>query len=112
MNENALYRVLRLLASVGVFEETTPHTFKNTLPSEMMRSGGPLYDLALWISEPKHFLVHAELMESVKTGKPVAEKVLGASIFEYFARDKEWSELFNKAMTSLSAMTIGAALEV
>ena len=40
-NEDALYRVLRTLVSLGVFEETAPRTFANNLTSSMLRSGTP-----------------------------------------------------------------------
>jgi hypothetical protein len=38
---DALYRVLRALASVGVFTETTPRRFSNTPMSECLRPGVP-----------------------------------------------------------------------
>jgi hypothetical protein len=38
-NEDALYRVLRALASVGIFVETAPRVFANTPTSEPMRTG-------------------------------------------------------------------------
>ena len=37
-NEDALYRVLRALASVGVFSETVPRTFVLTPVGELLRS--------------------------------------------------------------------------
>src|SRR5262245_13476093 len=55
-NEDALYRVLRALASIGVFHEGPPRTFANTPASKMLRSGTPqsIRDLALWMSNPFH----------------------------------------------------------
>src|SRR5262245_20979031 len=40
-NPDALYRVLRALASVGVFTETTPRRFGHTPMSECLRPGVP-----------------------------------------------------------------------
>src|SRR5262245_26882441 len=37
-HERSLYRILRGLASVGVFAETEPNTFTNTPMSETLRS--------------------------------------------------------------------------
>jgi methyltransferase family protein len=41
VNEDALYRLLRALASQGVFEETAPRTFRNLGLSCSLRSDEP-----------------------------------------------------------------------
>ena len=113
-NEDALYRVLRLLASVGVFEETSPRQFANTAPSSTMRAGipGSVHDMALFMADPLHFRVYADAMHSVTTGQPAIEKTVGMPAFEYFAKDREESEVFNNAMTGFSTRVISAALDV
>ena len=112
-NEDALYRVLRLLATMGVFKEVAPRSFANTLPSEMMISGqrGSTYDMALWMSDPFHMRVYAHAMHSMRTGKPAAEKASGLPVFEVFSQDPQLSEVFNNAMTAFSAFVIPAALD-
>ena len=50
-------------------------------------------------------------MESVTTGKPAAETTLGMPVFEYLAKNPDYSKVFNDAMTTLSAPVIAAALE-
>jgi O-methyltransferase domain/Dimerisation domain len=111
-NEDALYRVLRALAMVGVFEETSGRRFALTPTSELLRSDRPgLRDMALWISSPFHFRVYSNALESVRTGQPAAEKTVGMPVFEYLARDRELSEIFNNAMTAFSEMIVPAALE-
>jgi hypothetical protein len=112
VKEDPLYRVLRALASVGVFEEVESRTFALTPVSELLRSGRPgLYDMALWISSPFHFRVYANALHSVRTGEPAADTTVGMPVFEYFTRDHELSEIFNNAMTAFSAAVIPAALE-
>ena len=113
VQEDALYRVLRALASVGLFEETTPGRFKLTEAGQALRPGvpGSMYDMALWVTSPFHFKVYGEMMHSVRTGQPAAEKVTGMPVFEYFPRDPELSEIFNNAMTAFSNQVIPAALE-
>ncbi len=111
--ENALYRVLRALATVGVFQETAPATFSLTPAAELLRSGRPgLRDMTLWITSPFHFRVYSNALHSVRTGTPAAEKTVGMPAFEYFARDQELSEVFNNAMTAFSAMVVPAVLDV
>jgi hypothetical protein len=112
MQEDALYRVLRLLASLGVFEETAPRTFALTPAADLLRSDQPgLYPMALWLTEPFHFRVHAEMMHSIETGRPAADKVAGKPVFEYFAEDAELSAIFNDAMTAFSSQVAPAALK-
>ena len=41
VNEDALYRLLRALASQGIFEETAPRTFKNSGISHCLRKDEP-----------------------------------------------------------------------
>ena len=110
--EDALYRILRTLASAGVFEESAPRTFVNNASSEILRSGRPgMYDTVLWVADPFHLRVYADAMHTVMTGQPAAEKTVGMKVFEYFPKDPELSERFNNAMTALSAVVIQAALE-
>ena len=113
VNEDALYRVLRALASAGVFEETSARRFGMTPTAELLREDVPsARDVVLWISDPFHHRVYAEMMHSAETGKPAAEKVCGVPVFDHFARDRELSEIFNNAMTTFSAMVIPAVLDV
>lgn len=85
-----------------------------TPPAELLRSGvpGSMRDLVHWIAEPFHYKTYAEMMHSVKTGETVPERVVGMPCFDYFAKDKELSAIFNAAMTEFSAFVIPAALEV
>jgi hypothetical protein len=113
VNEDALYRVLRAAASLGVFEETAPRTFSNNLASSQLRAGvpGSLYDMVLWISDPFHFQVYAHAQHSLETGGTAVEKAVGVPVFEYFPKNPAESEIFNNAMTAFSAMVIPAVLE-
>ena len=114
VGEDALYRIMRALASVGVFEERQERTFDLTLAGRMLQKGQPgFYDMGLWITSPFHFRVYAEMLHAVTTGTPAAEKVTGMPVFDYLAKpeNKELAEIFNNAMTGFSADVIPAALE-
>ena len=112
-NEDALYRLMRVLASAGVFEEAGPRSFALNTPAELLQKSHPhsARDLILFIADPFHHRVYADLMESLRTGRPAAEKTVGMPVFEYLAKNPEYSEVFNRAMTNLSAAVIPAALE-
>jgi hypothetical protein len=112
VNENALYRVLRALASLGIFTETAPHAFANTPASETLREGHhSLRDMAMWMSNGIHFRVFGELMHAVKTGDHVIDKLTGMQPFEYLQHHKEDGDLFNAAMTSYSKTVVAAVVE-
>ena len=112
VKEDALYRVLRVLAMVGVFAETAPRTFALTPAAEVLCSGRPdsMRDTVLWMSDAFHFRIYAETLHSVRTGEPSVEKVTGLGAFDLFARDQELSAVFNNAMTSFSASIIPAVV--
>ena len=114
VDEDALYRLMRALASVGIFDERQPRTFDLTIAGRMLQKGQPgFYDMGLWITSPFHFRVYAEMMHAVATGAPAAERVAGMPVFEYLARpeNKELSEIFNNAMTGFSGDVAPAALD-
>jgi O-methyltransferase/methyltransferase family protein len=114
VNDDALYRVLRTLVSLGIFEDKGSRMFANNLASSLLRSATPgsMYEMALWMSDPFHFQVYANALHSVKTGEPAVEKTFGVPVFEWFPKNPEESEVFNNAMTMFSAMVIPAVLDV
>lgn len=113
-NEDALYRVLRALASVGIFTEVAPRKFGLTPAAELLQSGipGSFHPMVRFMSDAFHFTMYAEMMHALKTGETVCDRVLGMPIFEYFAKDSQEGAVFNDAMTSFSAAVIPAVLEV
>jgi O-methyltransferase/methyltransferase family protein len=112
-NEDRLYRVLRALASVGVFTEIGARRFALTPAAETLRSDvqGSIRPMAIWIGDPLHFRVYGEMMHTVKTGVPTFDHVMGKPVFEYFPTDPAESEVFNSAMTCFSEMVTPAVLE-
>jgi hypothetical protein len=109
---DALYRVMRALASIGIFEPLPDRRFSLNQHSELLRKDipGPR-PLILWMTDPFHFNVYADTLHSVVTGKPAVEKTVGMGVFEYFPKNPELWKVFNDAMTTMSAMVIPAALE-
>ena len=112
-NEDALYRVLRALSAVGIFAQPQPRTFALNAAAEALRADAPnsFRDMVLWIVDPFHYRVWAEIEHAVRTGEPVVERVTGKKCFEYFESDPEEAHVFNNAMTVMSAMMIPAMLE-
>jgi hypothetical protein len=105
--------LLRALASLGVFTETSDRTFANTPMSETMLTDSPtsMRAMLLMVGDPEHGRVINDLEYSVRTGKPAWEHVHGVPVFKYFFEtNKELGDIFNQAMTSGSHAQIAAVL--
>jgi O-methyltransferase domain len=113
VHENSLYRVLRALASVGVFTETAPRKFANTPASELLRERAPgsMRDVVLFMSDPTHFRVFAEMEHAVKTGETGVKHLTGLEAFEFLKQNPAEDQAFNAAMSGLSAHYAQAVLE-
>ena len=110
-NADALYRVLRMLAVDGIFEEVAPRYFALTPLSQPLRTGSPARHLIQWIADPFHFKVYSEALRSVRTGQPAVEHVTGLPVFDHIAQTPELAEVFNNAMTAMSEAVVPAVLE-
>ena len=101
---HALYRVLRALASVGIFHEDENRCFRLTPMAEHLRSDAPgsLRAFAIMLGEREHWRAWEGLMHSVQTGNCAFEQVFGMPHFEYFERHPESGRVFDAAMTSRS----------
>jgi hypothetical protein len=104
VNEPALYRIMRLLASQGIFEESLPRTFTNTDLSYFLRSGvpGSVRPLFLFTGSELYFAPFGEILHSVQTGKPARDKLYGMNVFEYLKEHPEMARVFDDAMTNRS----------
>jgi len=112
-NEDFLHRAMRMLASFGIFAEHERRTFALTAMSEKLCSNvrGSVRDMVLWMSNPFHFQVWADMEYALKTGKNATEHIFGKPCFEVFAPGEEITHEFNNAMTNISAGTIPAVLD-
>lgn len=112
LNEDALYRVLRALASAGVFEERAPRVFANTMTSDLLRrDAGPLRAMVEWMGDPAHMKAYAHFPHSVATGETLCEPAWGMNCWDYLGKDARFAKIFDDAMTGFSAVVIPAVLE-
>src|ERR687883_498374 len=110
----ALYRVLRLLASLGVFAEAAPGSFALTPLGETLRSDAPdsVRNFAITETAPGHWLPWGRLHESVRSGRPMAREALGMELFEWYAQNPEEAGFFSAAMGNLSALAANELVRV
>ncbi|HEY9848993.1 MAG TPA: methyltransferase [Leptolyngbyaceae cyanobacterium] len=101
----SLYRLLRCLASVGVFTEVEPHRFAIAPIGQYLRSDNPqtLRHLVMMHASPWHLEFTDKMFDNVKDNQPAVTHAFGINnLYEYFDRDGEAGELFNKAMVNLT----------
>ena len=101
----ALYRVLRTLASVGVFAETKDKRFKLTPLAVTLQKAAPgsMQAAALLFGEKYQEDARAQLLQGLKTGEVPFFKAHGVPLFEYLERHPEDLKIFGDTMTSVSS---------
>jgi len=103
---DATYRVLRLLASHGVFAEQADHRFTLTELGAGLRADAPLSmrDLAMLLGHPEQWEDWGHLLSAARTGEPVLPKLRGMGGYEYLASNPEFAAVFESGMGSLSKL--------
>src|SRR5262247_2934212 len=109
----SLYRVLRALASAGVFAEDGRGRFAQTSLSETLGSDAPgsLRALAMVELGQEHYPAWGNLMHSVKTGEIAFDDLYKQNAWEYYAQNPEDASNFNESMRGLTEMVNVAVLE-
>lgn len=115
VSSDALYRLLRGLASHGVFAEleSDPGVFESTPVADLLRTNHPgsqrswamLHD-AEWM-----WRAVAHLPHSVQTGEPAFHDLFGMNTFRYFAEKPESGEAFFAAMNQVTETILPALLD-
>ena len=108
----ALYRLLRALASVGVFTEVEPRAFGLTSMAECLRSDvpGSQRAFARLIGSDEWWRAWGELGHSVRTGQTAFEHVHGSPAFTYMGEHPGLGQLFQGAMTGFVSQTCAAVI--
>ncbi|HEV2780632.1 MAG TPA: methyltransferase [Actinophytocola sp.] len=103
---DGVYRLLRLLASNGIFAERRDGRFRLTPMGAALRSDTPgsMRDFAAMMGHPLHWEEWSHLLEAVKTGEPSLPKVRGMGAFEFFAANPEYATKFMTGMGNLSKL--------
>jgi hypothetical protein len=107
----ALYRVLRLLAGMGLFEEALPRQFRLTPLGHGLRSDvtGSMGSTALMHLDSARWLSWDDLLYSVRTGEIAFPRVHSVEIFDYLRDHPDAEKVFQQAMTANTARS-GAAI--
>jgi hypothetical protein len=109
----SLYRLLRALASVGVFRENEGKRFALTPTGELLRSDvpGSLQGWAAFVGRPYFREAWSDLEHSIRTGENAFEHVHGTDVWSYRADRPDESAIFDRAMESLTGASNRALLD-
>jgi hypothetical protein len=108
----SLYRLLRMLASVGVFLEDQDRRFSLTEVGQYLRSDieGSQRAMAIMSGE-EHFRAWCDLLFSVQTGLPAFDHVFGMPVFDWLSGHPEQAAVFDAAMVSVHGRETAAILD-
>ncbi len=105
----SLYRVLRTLASLGVFVEQEDKTFALTPLGATLRSDIP-GSVRAWalVNCGITWRAYGELLYSVRTGQPGFDRAFGMSVFDYTARHPDAMAMFSQMMIDSHRQEVAA----
>ena len=108
-----LRRVLRAVASLGIFAEDREGRFHLTPLAETLRSDvpGSMRDFAVLYGQPWYWRPWGDLLNSVKTGETPFSRVHGKDVFAYLTGDAEAASTFNRALASVTSQGVDSILK-
>ena len=109
----SLYRVLRALASIGIFSEDPGQTFAITPVGATLRTDvpGSLRHFAIEELGENHYPAWEQVLYSVKSGAKAFDHVFGRTKWQYMTEHPEEAAIFNAAMSSFSFVVANAIVE-
>ena len=111
-HERSLHRVLRLLASRGLFRETTPGAFAHTPLSFVLRGDAEGSYRAGARMFHRFFPAWDGLDHSVKSGEPGFDRAFGSPVFDFVMANPEVGPIFDAGMSSFHGYETAAMLDV
>src|SRR5260370_25969556 len=102
---DAVHRLMRRLASIGVFRQQGDR-FELTPLGETLRSSveGSVRDFAISETDQGHWQPWGRMYDAVKTGRPVAREALGMEEWEWYGQNPKDAVAFSSAMGNLARM--------
>ena len=107
----SLFRLMRALASVGVFSHVGGDRFALSRLAKSLQTDvhESLRAMVITIGEI-HYQACGDLLHSIQTGSPAFNNVFRASLFDYLRQNVDAADAFNQGMTNVSSMLAYAVL--
>ncbi|MEV8309156.1 methyltransferase [Streptomyces flavidovirens] len=99
-----LQRLLRLLASNGIFAERKDGCFELTPMAGALLEDAPMSmrGIAVLMGHPIHWEDWSQFVDAVRSGEPSLPKLRGMTAFEFLEAKPEYGEVFTKGMGAMS----------
>ncbi len=107
----SLYRMMRALASVGIFSETEDKWFGLTPMAECLKNGA-MRSAAILFNSDWSDKAWGCFMDSVKTGDTAFEKAHGMSVSDWLKENPQAADVFNEANAAKAATSHRAIVDV
>lgn len=107
----SLYRMMRALASVGIFAELEPEIFELTPMAELLKTGA-MRSTALMFNAEWSDKAWLYFLDSIKTGSTAFEKAHGMPVFDWLEANPGPAQVFNQANAIKAASSHRAIVDV
>jgi ubiquinone/menaquinone biosynthesis C-methylase UbiE len=107
----SLYRMMRALASVGIFFETEDKRFELTPMAEYLKTGS-MRSIALLFNSNWSDKAWGYFLDSVKTGDTAFEKAHGMPVSDWLERNPRAADVLNEANAVKAANSHRAVVDV
>jgi ubiquinone/menaquinone biosynthesis C-methylase UbiE len=105
-NEPALHRLLRCLKHLGIITEISPEFYSGTSLSERLQRdrSDSLYWLSMLYGDEWQLRAWERLEDSIRTGRSGMSCAFGIDLWTYLDQHPDSAELYDKALSGLSAL--------
>lgn len=104
---DAVYRMLRMLTAMGIFEETAPRQFRNNPVSAYLRQDNPDNLRAMVLMHNSDTMSRPwfeQFEQGVRSGESPFRRTHGEELFSYMDHHADFDALFSRAMDSVEAL--------
>jgi hypothetical protein len=114
VHPDALYRLMRVLASIGVMQHVGGDRFALTAMGEFLRRDvlGTCGPMAEMIGRPNVWWAWGDLLHTVRTGDTAFDHMHGCNVWDYRSQHPEEASVFDRAMASGTERFAQAVLNV
>ncbi|MFJ6838331.1 methyltransferase [Streptomyces sp. NPDC091209] len=109
----SLHRILRFLATRGIFEEDQHATFRMTPAAHVLRTDVPysVRSTALLLTDEMYWQSTGRLEDTVRDGSTAFNDIFGAPLFDYLDQNEESARTFHTGIADLSTIEQGGIAE-
>jgi hypothetical protein len=104
LDQDALYRLLRLLASYNIFSHDQSNNFSLTPLAQQLVSTDP-HSLWAWITyhnDINRWAAYGDMKYCLETGKPSFDHIFGKGYFDFLSDNQILAKQFDEGMKNLS----------